>query len=294
MARASRKAVVVGFDLSDSSQRAVRWAAREASSRHRPLMLVHVLAWPFQAGTPIMVPGEGDLREPIRQVLEQELAVLVARCREIDAALEVRSDMPFGDPAEVLGELAADAEMLVLGGPRPETEFVVLGATSAELLTRRTGAPVVVVRGGREDPGTAPVVVGVDGSASSTLALGFAYEFAARHGSELVAVHAWSDLSLDPFARVQQWELPWHEVRGDAEEVLAEALAGWGEQYPDVAVRRAVTPERPVRALFREAELAGLLVVGSHGRGRIRRALLGSVSHAVVNRAPCPVAVLRA
>ncbi|MBB5157528.1 universal stress protein [Saccharopolyspora phatthalungensis] len=294
MAEAIRKAVVVGFDLTEPSRRAVRWAAREASSRRRPLLLVHVLTWPFEEHTPIKVPGEGDVLEPLQKILRQELAELRDECREIDAELEVRNDMPFGDPAEVLGELAADAELLVLGGPRIEVELGVLGSSSAELLTRRAGAPVVVVRGDREHPDTAPVVVGVDGSPASKLAIGFAYDFAARHGSELVAVHAWSDLPLDPFARVQQWELPWHEVRNDAEEVLAESLAGWGERYPDVSVRRAVTPEKPVEALFREAQDASLLVVGSHGRGRIRRTLLGSVSHAVVNRAPCPVAVLRA
>ncbi|MCI2422424.1 universal stress protein [Saccharopolyspora sp. K220] len=294
MPEAGRKAIVAGFDLSESSRRAVRWAAREASARRRPLVLVHVLAWPFEERTSVRVPGEADLREPLQQALRRELGVLETSCREIDPALEVRSDLPYGDPAEVLGEQAAEAELLVLGGPRIEEELGVLGSTSAELLSRRMGAPVVVVRGNREQPDSGPVVVGVDGSSTSRLAIGFGYDFASRHRRELVAVHAWSDLPLDPFSRVQQWELPWSEVRDDALEVLAESLAGWGEKYPDVAVRRAVTPEKPSQALLREAQEASLLVVGSHGRGRIRRALLGSVSHAVVNRAPCPVAVLRA
>ncbi|MGI8312642.1 universal stress protein [Saccharopolyspora hattusasensis] len=294
MNETSRKAVVVGFDLTESSRRAVWWAAREASSRRHPLMLVHVLTWPFEELAPIKVPGEGDVLEPLQKILRQELAELVAGCWEIDAELEVHSSMPFGDPAEMLADLAGEAEVLVLGGPRIEMELGVLGSTSAELLTRRTGAPIVVVRGGREQLGSAPVVVGVDGSSVSRLAIGFGYDFASRHGSELVAVHAWSDLPLDPFARVQQWELPWGEVREEAEEVLASSLSGWGERFPDVSVRRVVTPEKPAEALFREAEGASLLVVGSHGRGRIRRSLLGSVSHAVVNRASCPVAVLRA
>ncbi|MBB5156057.1 universal stress protein [Saccharopolyspora phatthalungensis] len=289
-----RKAIIVGFDLTERSRKAVRWAAHEASSRRRPLLLVHVLTWPFEAHTPTKVPGAGGILEPLQQVLCRELEVLAGSCRGIDADLEVRSDIPFGDPAGVLSELAGTAEVLVLGGPRIEAELGVLGSTSAELLTRRVGAPVVVVRGGREQPDSAPVVVGVDGSSASRLAIGFAYDFASRHGCDLVAVHAWSDLPLDSFARVRQWELPWSEVRDEAEEVLAESLAGWAEQYPNVSVRRSVTPEKPVEALFREAADASLLVVGSHGRGRIRRSVLGSVSHAVVNRAPCPVAVLRA
>lgn len=294
MTATTRKAVIVGFDLTEPSRRAVRWAAREASDRRRPLLLVHVLTWPFDAHTTIEVPGEDGVLEPLQEILRRELDALGEDCREIDPELDVRSYLPLGEPAEVLSEMAADAEVLVLGGPRIEVQMGVLGLTSAELLTRRTGAPVVVVCGSVGEPGTAPVVVGVDGSSASSLAIGFAYDFASRHGCELVAVHAWSDLPLDPFARVKQWELPWSEVRGEAEEVVAESLAGWGEQYPDVDVRRAIIPEKPAQALLREAQGAGLLVVGSHGRGRIRRSLLGSVSHAVVNRAPCPVAVLRA
>ncbi|MGW3468600.1 universal stress protein [Saccharopolyspora sp. NPDC000995] len=146
----------------------------------------------------------------------------------------------------------------------------------------------------RPVPESAPVVVGVDGSANSELAVGFACDFASRHDCKLAAVHARNELPLDPFARVRRWELPWGEARSDAEEVLAGAIAGWGEHYPDVVVRRVVTPEQPAEALLRETRAASLVAVGSHGRGRIRRAFLGSVSHTVANRAPCPVAVLSA
>jgi nucleotide-binding universal stress UspA family protein len=44
---------------------------------------------------------------------------------------------------------------------------------------------------------------------------------------------------------------------------------------------------------FATEHQVGLIVMGSHGRTGIRRALLGSVSHAVVNRAPCPVTIVR-
>lgn len=42
-----------------------------------------------------------------------------------------------------------------------------------------------------------------------------------------------------------------------------------------------------------QAEGADVIVVGSHGRGAIGRALIGSVSDQVVRRAPCPVLVVR-
>ncbi|MDA3628941.1 universal stress protein [Saccharopolyspora oryzae] len=293
MSGTSSGAVVVGFDLSESSRRAVRWAARESAGRGRSLLLVHVLTWPFEEHAAIRVPGEGNVVEPLQQALRRELAGLVEECHEVDPRMEVRSELPFGDPVQVLAAMAVDAELLVLGGPQLEAA-VGLGATSAELLATRGGSPVVVVRDGRDIAESAPVVVGVDGSATSRAAIGFAFDFASRNRCDLVGVHAWSDLPLDPFSWVGKWELPWSEVREDAEGLVAESLAGWGERYPDVKVRRVVTPEKPRQALLREAEQASLLVVGSHGRGRVRRSLLGSVSHAVVNRAPCPVAVLRA
>ncbi|GAA4858017.1 universal stress protein [Saccharopolyspora rosea] len=294
MVESGRREVLVGVDLSESSRRAVRWAALEAAGRRRPLRLVHVLTWPEDEDVQKRLPERNEVVQPLREELRSELDMATEVVRDLAPDVEVRSDLPLGDPAEVLADLAERAELLVLGGPRTADGFGVVGATSAEVLARRAGGPVVVVRGSGDQWSGGPVVVGVDGSRTSERAIGFGYDFASRHDLELVAVHAWSDLPLDPFRRVRSWELPWSEVRGAAEEVLAESVAGWKEHYPDVSVRRAVTPEKPVHALLREAEQASLVVVGSHGRGRVKRAVLGSVSHAVVNRAPRPVAVLPA
>ncbi|CAM01734.1 nucleotide-binding universal stress UspA family protein [Saccharopolyspora erythraea NRRL 2338] len=295
MPESGRDCVVAGFDLSDASRRAVWWAAAEAASRHRPLLLVHVFVWPFAELTQVTVPGQREIMEPLKDALRRELQTLVAGCRELAPDVDVRDDMPFGDPAEELAAKAEDAALLVLGAVGTGgAHWRELGSTAAELAARRSGAPMVVVRGEEPAQGPAPVVVGVDGSQVSERAIGFAFDFASRHGGELVAVHSLSDLPLDPYARVQRWELPWSEMRDDALEVLSESLAGWPEQYPDVPVRRVVAAEQPPRTLFDEAKGARLLVVGSHGRGRVRRLVLGSVSHAVVHHAPCPVAVLPA
>lgn len=77
-----------------------------------------------------------------------------------------------------------------------------------------------------------------------------------------------------------------HEVAGD----VAAAARALG-----VPTETRVLVGDPGDALCRLAaeEGADLLVVGSHGSGLLKRALLGSVSHHVLHHAPCPVLVVR-
>ncbi len=87
--------------------------------------------------------------------------------------------------------------------------------------------------------------------------------------------------------------MDWHKYEEQGHEVLAERLAGWQEQYPDVRVRRQIVCDRPARWLIDESRRAQLVVVGSRGRGGIASMLLGSVSTAVAESASAPVVVVR-
>ena len=78
-------------------------------------------------------------------------------------------------------------------------------------------------------PAVAPVVVGIDGSPASEAATALAFEEASRRGVELVAVHAWSDFAVAELPGIE-----WSDLQKQAEEALAERLAGWQERYPDV------------------------------------------------------------
>jgi nucleotide-binding universal stress UspA family protein len=75
--------------------------------------------------------------------------------------------------------------------------------------------------------------------------------------------------------------------------VLAEALGGLGERYPDVRVHRELVRGRIRHTLIEASAGAGLVVVGARGRGGFAGLLLGSVSQALLHHARCPVAVVR-
>ena len=64
------------------------------------------------------------------------------------------------------------------------------------------------------------------------------------------------------------------------------------KEHPEVTVLRQVSPGGPRPALLDAAHRAQMLVVGARGLGGVRGMMLGSVSHAVLHHAPCPVAVV--
>jgi nucleotide-binding universal stress UspA family protein len=190
-----------------------------------------------------------------------------------------------------LVDLSKEAEMMVVGARGLSAISRRLVGSVSSGLVHHAHCPVAVIHD--EDPlmptpAMAPVVVGIDGSPASEAATAIAIDEASRRGVELVAVHAWSDYGAYALPGVT-----WSDMQKDAEEILAERLAGWQERYPDVTVRRVVVPDRPAHQLLEQSESAQLTVVGSHGRGGFAGMLLGSVSAAVAESARMPVIVAR-
>lgn len=285
------RTVVVGVDGSESATEAVRWAAPEAVRRGVPLRVVTAFAWPPERG-----PGHPGLGEPYWQVLLERsrglLAAAATSARETAPGAEVAEQLVLGSPIGVLSVESRRAQLVVIGNRGRGGVTGLLAGSVAVGLAGHVSCPVVVVRGaGLADAGHAdlPVVVGVDGSPASEAALAFAFDAASVRAVPLLAVHTWWDLVLDPLAAsLTDWDL----IEADEQVVLAECLAGWGAKYPDVRVHRLVQRERPAHTLVAQSARAQLVVVGSRGRGALAGLVLGSVSHALLHRSLCPVAVV--
>ncbi|HEX7305347.1 universal stress protein [Lentzea sp.] len=278
-------AIVVGFDGSDLARRAVRWGAEEAGRSGAELVVVQAVRRPLPE--PVFMPMSAPVpefvtEETMSKAAEDNLAELAAELRQSFPSLDVTTRVRLGRPADVLAEEPGD--LLVLGSSgRTGIAEVVLGSTAVELVSS-AGRPVVVTRSG---PLEGRVVVGVDGSDTSADAIAFAFEFAARHGRELLAIHAFNDSG---WAELPEPDVD--HVRADLATLLGEQLAPHAARHPEVRVAQEVAFDAPARALLKAADGAALIAVGSHGRGVVTRAILGSVSHAVLHHAPCPVAVV--
>ena len=286
----SGRTVVVGIDGSEIALRAVRWASAEATRRKIPLRVVTAFDW-----TQNHAMGEIQLGASYRDIMlnqaRRNLADATALAEGAAEGIEVEQQLVVGFPIAVLAAESERAQLVVIGDRGlGGVSGLLLGSVAAGL-GAHAKSPLVVVRGDDANPDhAAPVVVGVDGSPLSEAALAYAYEAAAARGVPLVAVHTWrelvGDLDVAPL-------LDLNGIETEEREVLAERLAGWGEKYPDVPVQRVVTKERPAHALVEQSRRAQLVVVGSRGRGGFKGLLLGSVSHAVLHRSHCPVAVVR-
>ena len=283
--------VIVGYDGSEGSALALQWAATTAVQRGRTLEVVTTWSMPpADLGMGASALVQQDLVDELRQEAQaaNDEGLTVAAQLGANAVGEVIA----GRPASVLVHLSEDAEMVVVGshGSGGLTGFL-LGSVSRQIATHAS-CPTVVMRPVAAD--AADMVVGVDGSAHSLKALRWAFEQASFTGLSLHVLHSWEIPPTWSMVEVPSYE-PEVLIRdyGNAElRDTSEAMAGFRDDFPDVKVRQEVMKGSPVKALVKASEHAQLVVVGSRGLGGFRGLLLGSVSHAVVHKAACPVAVV--
>jgi nucleotide-binding universal stress UspA family protein len=130
------------------------------------------------------------------------------------------------------------------------------------------------------------IVVGYDGSDGGVRALDWAVAEADRRGGTVQAVAAWEwtqpDLGMDIRAEHERF----------TRQALEDAVTAARAAYPRVAVSVEAVPGDAADVLTRAAADADLLVLGSHGHGRLFHAVLGSVAEACIRRALCPVVVI--
>ncbi|UOZ02999.1 universal stress protein [Amycolatopsis sp. WQ 127309] len=289
------RTVVVGVDGSGASMAAVAWAAKVASARHLELEIVHGLRSTELRHDDGMA-GTDVLFDAVRQDGDRVVAGSRKVAASIDEDLVVTAKTPAESPAPLLVGLSRQARMVVVGASGSGGFTGMLLGTTAATLVDHAHSPVAVIRGRHGTahvPESGPVVVGVDGSATSELAIAAAFEEASFRGAPLVAVHAWSDVTYEDFYGAVRIMPQWESAREDEERLLAQRLAGWQEKYPDVGIRRVLCRDRPRHALLEAAQTAQLVVAGNRGRGGFAGMLLGSTSQALVQHAACTVLVVR-
>ena len=286
------RTVVVGTDGSSPAAEAVAWALDEAHRRGLPLHVV--AAWshtrePQETQWLATMKSVSELKSVLPDELAAAVRSVVERGGHHDVPISTR--VVYGDPAKALIDASDDDRLLVVGSRgRGALTGLILGSVS-QACAQYCRGPVIVVRGSAPTDGIGRVVVGVDGSAESLLALQFAASAARLRGAPLEVVHVWQDTDHAAHGRL----LPLgSSAKAQADREWQSILRSTLVVASDVEIISNHVPGFAQSVLLKASEGAALLVVGSRGRGGWAGLLLGSVSLRCITLSACPVAVIRA
>jgi nucleotide-binding universal stress UspA family protein len=260
--------------------------------------LVAGAAFARMTGAPLIVLG-AYLHDPITNAVSagtvdedlrsNALRVLASRTSAIDADVIVKGGP---SPARVLHDAAVehDALLVIVGSTHRGPVGRVAPGTTAERLMHGSPCPVVIVPTGLDaDWWPHRIAAGFVDVEDGYGALRAAAALARAVDVELRAITA-----VEPMTGRTAAVAPYGAGGAEESQALAQReLDAAVAQLPSgVRARGDVVVAEPADALVELSEDVDLLVCGSRGYGPLRAVLMGSVSHALMRRAHCPVLVV--
>ncbi|MCB1290723.1 universal stress protein [Mycolicibacterium sp.] len=289
---ADQPAVVAGIDGSEAALGAARWAAEFATRAALPLTLLHAVR---KLDLHFLGPGataelgaapDGD----------SVLAAAEQAVRSKHPDLEIRMVAVKDAVATALAEATPSARLVVVG--TGDSDHRVLGGQALRIV-HRAECPVVVWRPplAKRTGKPLPVVVGIDESDRSDHALAEAFDIARTLRAPLTVVHMWEIGAAVGMGDLGgQGNMDWPLLKmleSRQRQRMDELVAPLAAKYPNAHVNKVFQDVSPAKGLADLSREAQLLVVGSHGRGKLSDAILGTVSQNLVHHAECPVLVVR-
>ncbi|ABI55561.1 universal stress protein [Alkalilimnicola ehrlichii MLHE-1] len=286
--------VILPVDGSPACVAAAGHAGLLAQVLHARLQLVHVMP-PIPAEfsdlpanrKPETDQDRAEQLENARQAFEKARAILDPSLEPECLTLEPDDESLVHRPGRVVADhVRRQSDCLLVLGARHMSDLVKLveGSVSNEIL-HRVQCPVTVVHDDAEHEGTARlglILLPVDGSGHSQAAAALAGDMARNASVPVELIFCQPRGGVDP---------------GDEkpEAIFARAREALGK-VPSGVEETLLTTARPSDAIVKHArarqDQSPTVIMGRHGRGVLGEALIGSVSHRVVETAPCPVTVV--
>lgn len=283
--------VLVGFDGSENAMAALDYAAEAAQLHKTRLTVVTAYRLPthfYPNYASLPKSGEDEAREQrAKDILE------AAREHLADYSGDVRYHVAEGHSTEVFKNLSAEAQLTIVGSRGRGGFMGLLVGSVATALPPHAASPVVVVPSDAAERHSAdgeadaarPVVAGVDGSAASRLVELQAAQAALERGAvlQIMMVMPPPDSLASWYPELVQQSLI-DERRSELEDWL-DAERRWVQgHFPDLKITRNLEFGDPVTTFVASSQSAGLIVVGTRGRGAVAGTVLGSVSRELLQQ----------
>lgn len=290
--------ILVATDFSKNTHAAVRSAALLARKTDSQLRLIHVVdfsgddnAWRILYETTDEI--EKNTRTEALANLEKTLEEAVPADQR---PAQISYSVQFGEPAEgIITEAESSKPDFIVLGTVGENrlQHIFFGRTSNHLV-RETKIPVLVVPPERELSDVRNIVVGIDFSDCSAVALQAAGRWADTFDASLWAVH-----SVDVDVEISGLGHVLGDIGTRLETVLDDQTGALKTMIENNGMSKRVngthvSGSRPEKAILEQAEAedADLIVMGTHGRRGFARWFLGSTAEGVLRSADRPVLVV--
>jgi nucleotide-binding universal stress UspA family protein len=283
--------ILLATDGSTEAELAAETASALAKRTGSELHVLHVLALPIDTQDPSSFEPEvrRQMEERSRATLEELVGGIESSGGKVSGShLGVgRPDAQIVEKGEEIG-----TGLIVMGsrGYGPIRQALI-GSVS-DSVVRHAHCPVMVVRG---EPLAFPtnILLATDGSEQADIATATVVDVAQRTDSELHVVHVGE---VRPVYHPERhgYIVRYEELQKEAQHLLdgqVEEIESAGGTVASAHLRMG-HPDTEIVGLAGRLG-AGLIVVGSRGRGPLRRALMGSVSDSMIRHAHCPVMVVR-
>ena len=286
--------ILVPCDGSPESERALEIAVPLAQALGCRLLL----AWVWEE-----IPGLAEVVDQAllsqiegREIRERESYLeRLASDRCVRAGVETETVVPVGQPAEELVALAGEEQVRYINMAthgRSGFKRWRLGSV-ADRVIRTTPITAVLLKPDPEvtlQPTIARILVALDGSAQAQHALAEAAALAQACGAALTLLRA---VTVIVPSTPMGMDTAYEQANQAAVAGAQAALDAERAARPGLEVEATVYSGDAASAIIAAAEHADLVVMGSHGRGGVKRFLLGSVSDAVIRGSNRPVMVVR-
>ncbi len=231
---------------------------------------------------------KGDAKNRINAILPKDLL-------ETETAVSIiRIGKPFLEIIKLAKEKDVDIIMIGTHG-RAGVGRVVWGSV-AEKVVRKAHCPVMVIKS-KKFIGFKRIIVPVDFSDCSRMALEFAIATARAHNAELTNLHGFEESFCEPYVRAANSEEEAEEIIKSIEQVneskydeFLKKIDFKGAVY-DKLQKKGI-PSNEIVETAKEQQ-AQLIVMGTHGRSGLKHILIGSDAEEVVRTAHCDIIVVK-
>ena len=297
------KKILCSTDFSEYSEHAMRYATAFSKISGGTIDCVHVVDTGFVKDGSMdgVYVSSADLQrslDAIKETAEKELGHFIRKEHflGVDMTPHLREGHAAGEIVKLADEIGADLLIIATHG-RSGLERLVFGGTCDKVL-RLSKTPVLAIKHPEhealEEDGSLKInriLCPLDFSELSQSGLGLAADLARQFGATIVLAHV-VDARFDYPEWTAQVAMNTSEyLAKSAEEHLKSVAEKMGGVETEIFVTQGV-PHRVLTDKTKENDI-DLVIITTHGRKGLARALLGSVTEKVVRSAGCPVLTVR-